>query len=84
MISDSKGSSRSDIAVTVVKIDRLKVRVASDYQRIGTVEIALTRTGNQIINAGGATPFMVDLDHNPVTLLLNPRNEVAYSGNRQK
>lgn len=84
VISDSKGSSRSDIAVTVVKIDRLKVRVASDYQRIGTVEIALTRTGNQIINAGGATPFVVDLDRNPPTLLLNPRNEVAYSGDKQK
>ncbi len=36
VIADSKGSSRSDIAVTVAKIDRLKVRVASDYQRIGT------------------------------------------------
>lgn len=84
VISDSKGSSRSDIAVTVVKIDRLTVRVVSDYQRIGTVEIALTRTGNQIINAGGATPFVVDLDRNPPTLLLNPRNEVAYSGDKQK
>jgi len=84
VISDSQGSSQSDIAVTVAKIDRLKVRVVSDYQRIGTVEITLTRTGNQIINAGGATPFVVDLDRNPPTLLLNPRNEVAYSGNKQK
>lgn len=83
VIADSKGSSRSDIAVTVAKIDRLNVRVASDYQRIGAVEITLTRTGNQIINAGGATPFMVDLDHNPMTLLLDPRGEIAYRGIKQ-
>ena len=84
VIADSKGSSRSDIAVTVAKIDRLKVRVASDYQRIGTVEIALTRTGNQILNADGDTPFVVDLDRSPPTLVFNPRNEIAYSGNKQK
>ena len=83
VIADSKGSSRSDIAVTVAKIDRLKVRVASDYQRIGTVEITLTRTGNQIINAGGDTPFVVDLDPNPATLLLDPRGEIAYRGTKQ-
>ncbi len=84
VIADSKGSSRSDIAVTVAKIDRLKVRVASDYQRMGTVEIALTRTGNQIINADGDTTFMVDLDRSPPTLVLDPRGEIAYRGKKQK
>ena len=83
MIADSKGSSRSDIAVTVAKIDRSKVRVASDYQRMGTIEIALTRTGNQIINAGGDTTFMVDLDRSPPTLVLDPRGEIAYRGTKQ-
>jgi hypothetical protein len=83
VIADSKGSSQSDIAVTVAKIDRLKVRVVSDYPRIGAVEITLTRTGNQIINAGGDTPFMVDLDRSPATLLLDPRGEIAYRGIKQ-
>jgi hypothetical protein len=83
VIADSKGSSQSDIAVTVAKIDRLKVRVVSDYPRIGAVEITLTRTGNQIINAGGDTPFVVDLDRSPATLLLDPRGEIAYRGIKQ-
>ena len=83
VIADSKGSSRSDIAVTVAKIDRSKVRIVSDYQRMGTIEIALTRTGNQIINAGGDTTFMVDLDRSPPTLVLDPRGEIAYRGNKQ-
>jgi len=83
VIADSKGSSRSDIVVTVAKIDRSKVRIASDYQRMGTIEIALTRTGNQIINAGGDTTFMVDLDRSPPTLVLDPHGEIAYRGNKQ-
>ena len=56
--------------------------VASDIA-IGTVAITLTRIGNQIINAGGDTPFVVDLDHNPATLLLDPGGEIAYRGIKQ-
>jgi hypothetical protein len=84
VIADSKGSSRSDVAVAITKIDRTKVRVSSEYSRLGTADITLTRTGNQILNADGDTPFIVDLDHNPPTLLFDPRSEIAYRGNRQK
>ena len=84
VMADSKGSSRSDIDVTVTKLDRSTVRVTSDYRRLGSVDVTLTRVGNQILNAGGDTPFVVDLDRNPPTLLFNPRSEVAYGGNKQK
>jgi TIR domain len=83
VISDSKGSSRSDISVTIDRIDGNNVRVTSDYQRIGTVEIALTRTGNKIVNSGGDTPFLVDLDHNPLTLAVDPHGEIAYRGSME-
>jgi hypothetical protein len=83
VIADSKGSSRSDVAVAITKIDRTKVRVSSEYSRLGA-DITLTRSGNQILNADGDTPFIIDLDHSPPTLLFNPRNEVAYRGNKQK
>jgi hypothetical protein len=84
VISDSKGSSRSDISVTIDRIDSNNVRVTSDYQRIGIVEIALARTGNKIVNSGGDTPFLVDLDRNPLTLAVDPRGEIAYRGTKQK
>ena len=84
VIADSKGSSRSDVAVAITKIDRTKVRVSSEYSRLGTADITLTRTGNQILNADGDTPFLVDLDRNPPTLLFDPRSEIAYRGNKQK
>ena len=84
VMSDSKGSSRSDIDVTVTRLDRYTVRVTSSYQRLGTVDVTLTRIGNQILGAGGDSPFMVDLDRNPPTLQINPHNELAYAGTKQK
>ena len=84
VMSDSKGSSRSDIDVTITKLDRYTVRVTSDYPRIGTVDVTLTRIGNKIFAAGGDSPFIVDLDQNPPTLTFNPRNELAYGGTKQK
>jgi TIR domain len=84
VISDSKGSSVSDISVTIDRIGSNNVRVTSDYQRIGIVEIALARTGNKIVNSGGDTPFLVDLDRNPLTLAVDPYGEIAYRGTKQK
>jgi TIR domain len=84
VISDSKGSSRSDIGVTITKLDRHTVRVSSDYHRLGTVDVILTRVGNKIFSAEGGSPFIVDLDRNPPTLAFNPRNELAYAGTKQK
>lgn len=84
VIADSKGPSRSNVGLTITKLDGFTVRVTSDYRRLGTVDVTLTRIGNQILNADGDTPFMVDLDRNPPTLLFDPRSEVAYRGNMQK
>ena len=83
VISDSKGSSRSGISVTIERIDGETVRVASDDRRIGMIEVALARSGNKIVNSGGDTPFLVDLDGNPLTLAVDPRGEIAYRGTKQ-
>jgi hypothetical protein len=84
VIADSKGTSHSDVGVVVSKLDRSTVRVTSDDRRLDTVDVSLTRSGNQILNADGDTPFIVDLDRNPPSLLFNPHSEVAYRGNKQK
>lgn len=84
VMADSKGSSRSDIFVTVTKLDPYTVRVTSDYKRFGTVDVTLTRIGNKIVGSGGDSPFSVDLDQNPPTLMFNPRMELAYGGAKQK
>lgn len=83
VIADSQGPSRSDIEVTITRIDRASVRVSSDYRRIEAVEVNLTRNGNQILAADGSTPFIVDLDRSPPTLVFDPRSELAYRGTRR-
>ena len=39
VISDSKGSSRSDVLLTIAKVDRWTVRVVSDYAGLGATEL---------------------------------------------
>lgn len=84
VIADSKGGSRSDVGVTIIKLDPSTVRVSSDYDRLRATNVKLTRIGNQILNAGGDTPFIVDMDQNPPTVLFDPRSELAYRGQKQK
>ena len=84
VMADSQGSSRSDIAVTVARLDRNTVRVTSDYHRIGSVDVSLTRIGDRIVNAGGDSPFSVELDRDPHGLTFNPRNELAFGGTRRR
>ena len=82
VIADSQGPSRSDVEVRIARVDRTTVRVTSDYRRIEPVEVGLTRIGNQILAADGNTPFIVDLDRSPPTLVFDPRSELAYRGTR--
>lgn len=81
--SDSKGGSRSDVALTVTRMDARTVRVTSDYARLGAVEVPLTRAGGKIMNAGGDTVLLVDPDAHPPTISYSPRGELAYSGEKR-
>jgi hypothetical protein len=83
VIADSKGSSRSDVALTITKLDKWKVRITSDYPRLGTVDVTLTRAGGKIVNAGGNAVFLLDPNVQPLKLEYNPNGEVAYAGRKQ-
>ena len=83
VVSDSKGSSRSDISVTLQALASNRVRASSSYQRIGSVDIELTQIGAQVLSVGGDSTLIVDLGVTPPTLLLNPRGELAFHGARQ-
>ena len=49
VISDSKGSSKSDVTLTVTRIGRNLVRVTSDYARLPVVEVPLTLAMGKIL-----------------------------------
>ena len=82
--SDSRGSSRSDVFVTVSRIARTKVRVTSDNQRIGTFEVDLTRIGNDLFNVGGESTLIAYTTKNPPELVLTARGEVSYGGTKRE
>jgi hypothetical protein len=83
IISDSKGSSRSDVIVAIQRLDRTKVRIRSNNQRIGTFEVDLTRIGDNLYNAGGDSVFIAYPSKNPPELALTARGEVSYTGKKQ-
>src|SRR5689334_19908468 len=60
VISDSKGSSKSDVTLTVTRIGLNRVRVTSDYPRLPVVEVSLTQAMGKILNQGGNTTFLLD------------------------
>jgi len=82
VVADSKGSSRSDVTVTIAKVNRRRVRVTSDYERLGTVEVELTEAGHSILSAGGDVVLSLDLGKSPPHLDFNPGG-VAYAGQKQ-
>jgi hypothetical protein len=82
VVSDSKGSSMSDVTLTITKLSQRKVRVASDYQRLGVVEIELNRVGNSIQSTGGHSLLLLELDKNPPRLNFNPDGGIAYVGQK--
>jgi TIR domain len=83
VVADSKGGSRSDVILTITKLDNSTVRVTSDYSRLGAVDVTLTRIGGKIMSAGGNTTLLLDLEQHPPALAYNPDGEVAYHGNKQ-
>jgi hypothetical protein len=83
VISDAKGSSRSDVTVTIAKLDRQKVRITSDYVRLGSVETDLTKVGNTIQSVGGVPLLSLELDKSPPRLSYNPDGDVAYGGQKR-
>jgi len=83
VMADAKGSSRSDVTVTVTKVSPRRVRITSDYERLGTVEVELTRAGEGIQSVGGDTTFLLELAKQPPSLSYNPHGDVAYSGRKE-
>ncbi len=82
VVSDSQGGSQSDVTVAVSKVGIRRVKVTSDYARLGTVEVDLTRTGSTILSSSSAVVLSIDLAERPHSINYNPGG-VAYSGKKR-
>jgi hypothetical protein len=82
VISDSKGSSRSDVMVTIRRTSRNTIAVTSDYARLPAVTVKLTRAMQTILAADGNTVINYDTAKETKELGIVFEGEVAWSGVR--
>jgi hypothetical protein len=82
VISDSKGSSRSDVMVTIRRTSRNTIAITSDYARLPAVTVKLTRAMQTILAADGKTVINYDTAKETKQLGIVFEGEVAWSGVR--
>ncbi|MGL5839564.1 MAG: hypothetical protein ACRCY3_13785 [Sphingorhabdus sp.] len=82
VISDSTGSSRSDVTITVKKIGLNTVQVSSDYKRLPAIVVRLTRAMHTIQQASGDNVFLVDQSKTPWGLDVTV-DGASWSGTKQ-
>ncbi|WP_129792711.1 hypothetical protein [Sphingosinicella sp. CPCC 101087] len=70
VISDARGSSRSDVAITVQRVGPNLVEVSSNYSRIPTVRIQLTQAMSAVVAEGSDHVFLIQRDSDPDQLSL--------------
>lgn len=83
VMSDVSGSSQSDVTVTITKVGPRRVRVASDYPRLATVEVDVTRFAHSIGSAHGPTTLLIEMDKQPWGINFSPDGNVTYGGQRR-
>jgi hypothetical protein len=83
VISDSKGSSKSEVTLTITRTGLNRVRIASDYPRLPVVEVPLQRALDKIVQSRGDTVFVYDWKQKPPRLDVSFLGEVSWSGSKQ-
>jgi uncharacterized caspase-like protein len=82
VVSDARGSSRSDVMVTIRRTSRNTIAITSDYTRLPAVTVPLTRAMQSILSAEGNTTVVYDTAKEPKTLGITFEGEVAWWGVR--
>ena len=80
--SDSRGSSRSDVTLTLTRVGVNQVRITSDYPRLPVVTVPIERVMQSIMAASGNTVFLYDMTRQPPRLDVSFNSEVSWAGSR--
>ncbi|MDB5423702.1 MAG: putative secreted protein [Phenylobacterium sp.] len=81
VISDSQGSSKSGVTLTVTRVGPNTVSITSDYRRLPVVTVPLTQAMGKILQRSGDSVFLLDRAANKLDVSFN--NEVSWSGVRR-
>jgi hypothetical protein len=79
VISDARGSSRSDVHIIVVKVAPSTIKVSSDYLRLPSFTAKLTRAMHTIQKVDGPEVFLLDLSKSPPGLDVTV-DDASWSG----
>ena len=60
VVAHNRGGSRSDVTITVKRVGKNLVEISSDYDRIPTVQIALSRAMDAILAAKPGNGFLIE------------------------
>lgn len=71
VVADTRGGSQSDVVITVTRVAKNVVEVSSDYDRVPTVRIGLTRASDAILNARPPHNFLIQQGRDPKRLDLS-------------
>lgn len=78
--SDSRGSSRSDVTLTLTRVGVNQVRITSDYPRLPVVTVPIKRVMQSVMAASGTTVFFYDMMRQPPRLDVSFNSEVSWAG----
>jgi hypothetical protein len=82
VISDARGSSRSNVRLTVVKTGPNTVSVSASYPRLPPFAAKLTRAMNTIQKSGGSGVFLLDMSKHPYGLDVTV-DDASWSGSKR-
>jgi hypothetical protein len=82
VVADAKGSSRSDVMVTIRRTSRNTIAITSDYARLPAVTVPLTRAMQTILSAEGDTVVVYDPERDPNLLGITFDGTAAWWGKR--
>ena len=81
VVSDARGSSRSDVQITVTRTARNTVSIHSDYARIPDRTFRLIRAMETIQSSDRGEVFLYDMNKLPHSLMLTI-DDAAWGGTR--
>jgi hypothetical protein len=82
VISDARGSSRSDVTITVTKVGPNTIHVSSSYPRLPDFTTRVSRAMQTIQQVGTQQVFLLDLSRTPHQLDLTV-DDASWSGTKR-
>lgn len=80
VISDSQGSGRPGVTLTLTRVGPNTVRIDSDYPRLPVITVPLEKAMSSIVNRTGDTAFAFDGRSGKLDVSFH--NQVSWSGRK--